>query len=462
MTQRGDILPEMEEELLYGISTVTQELRKNYARILEYNSDNPSWSDEDKKVLKEEKERIETLHNKLDKKLSEGQSIENRTFVKIIREERNAEKVEQFLEEKYQNGNLKFGGKNTLKLTKSLRELSESLEVYERDIYPSIQDEKELDEQSLMSKAWSLKDIPGKKATSKAVDISEDQSVETPNGIFYFGTVGKNQSIDLDLKEYKNSDFLVVDSLGFDYKHREFREYIREQPTAGRFDYSSIISENIFRDQLPILLNDVMPTESIGKLNLSIIDTLNSKVQLGAPIIGKGVLPASTYLASEGVIPVNAAFVGAIFLKWQVLAPITITGVFLPRTLTALGARSAIFCEKIDSGFASNIGLSKPSFYLKLHIKEAPLILLFLKFPELREFTIKLHRKFGYPGLQNDYTNILKEVKFTPDGKKLPIEYKGEKKVVGYLEKEIDTGIGEVESTSSKLKNLVSRLGSLF
>ncbi|MFB6115916.1 MAG: hypothetical protein ABEK10_00235 [Candidatus Nanosalina sp.] len=436
------LLSDVEREILWGISTTTQELRNNYRIILRTNKGSEGWSDEELEFLEKEMKHIEELHSHLESLLNQAETMNRDRVKEIIKEERNAERIEGLLEKKYENGNLEMGGKNTVKLTKALSEFAEVLKTFEKHSYAQTDS------------------LDRKKFRDKLKSIDGFQGVNGENGKYLFGGIRVKGELKFEEEGYSKSDYIVLDSLNFPYREKGFEEFVRRQPNSGRFDYEELISENVFREQKPVVIPDVIPSDSYRGFDLTKIDDWNKRIQVAAFPIGNFGLPAAIGLASQGALPMEPVMIGAI--TWKTCMMGVLPMITLPRILTAVGARMALFCEKLDSYFAARADEEEPTFFLYVTLKEAPLIAAFMKSPKLRRKVLEIHHLAGFEGLEEEYLDYMEEIEFIPEGldemqqnpensEKFALDYNGRKRVVRYSEQSFDTGVtSEITSKAEK------------
>ncbi|MFB6213392.1 MAG: hypothetical protein ABEJ07_02415 [Candidatus Nanohaloarchaea archaeon] len=420
------------------------------------NPEDSGWSDQEFKLLLNEKVRIQKLHDYLDSILNGGRGIDHAGVRDIIEEDRRTEKVESLLEEKEKNGRLEMGGKNTVKLNKALTEFSKCLKAFEEGT--RIQTES----------------LPEQRIVSLIENNDFASSVQGENGRYILGGIQFHGEVRFNEDKYQESDYIVLDSLNFPYQEKGFREFIKTQPESGRFDYEELISENVFRDQLPVVIPDVLPVDSYKGWDLTKIDDWSGRVQGGAGIVGNTALPAAMGLAAKGALPWEPVFYGVVV--WKFVFMIGVPAVTLPRLLTAVAGRMALFCEKLDGCFASGVEKSEPAFFLYTNKKEAALIHLFMRYPEIRRAILKFHQSAEYGGLEEKYLNYIEEVEFfsggvdeikesPKKGRKLRLEYSGQERIVSYSIRSIDTELTEriarssgEQSKISSAKNTLSKL----
>lgn len=452
-------LSDIEKEILYGISTTVQELRKNYEIIIkanfnvnieEYNPeewdeehfnlfvvknnpDGSGWSNDEFKSLIKEKVHLERLFKHLESILNDYESLDTQGVIDIIEEDRRAEKIENLLEKKQENGNLEMGGKNTVRLTKALTELSKCLKQFEE------------------SSSVDGSSVENSKIVGWLDNLEPPAGVEGKNADYIFGGIkikGGHQP-SFDEESYAKSDYIVLDSLDFSFKENGFEDFIKEQPGAGRFNYEELIAENVFKDRLPVIIPDVLPIGNFKGINLNMIDKYAGAITGAAAIPGNTVLPAAYGAALAGALPYQPVFLGIV--TWKAIFMFGLPSVLIPRLLTGVAARMALFCEKLEKEFAVNSGGNKPTFYLYTNKKEAALIAAFAKFPELRRRVIEIHSMLDFGGLNEQYLNYMEEVKFsgTPSdipsnpmgGNQLRLQYKGEQALANYKTRKFETDV---------------------
>lgn len=470
-------LSDIEKQILWGLSSVTQELTNNYDIIIKSNFNvdpsnfdvhdwdedklnvfvsqkNPNgsgWSNKEFKLLLEEKVHVENLHEFLDSILNGGRGLDHEGVIKIIEEDRRAEKLEDLLEKKEKNGNLEMGGKNTVRLTKALTEFSKCLDAFVEG--SSVQADSISNSKIVQ---WLEGQDPGRKVDGK-------------NAQYLFGGFQVSGQLSFDENFYNKSDYIVLDSLGFPYKEKGFEEFVRTQPESGRFNYEELIAENVFNDQLPVVIPDVLPIDSYKGINLSLIDAWAAKIQGAAAIPGNIGLPAAYSLAAAGKLPYGPVVLGII--TWKFVFMVGIPAVLIPRFLTGVAARTALFCEKLDGEFAPQASFhGKPTFFLYTNKKELALVAAFVKSPKLRRMVLNIHQKVDYGGLDKGYLDYMEVIEFldvsdiknTPrTADKLMLDYKGKERMFRYNERSMDTGVTSKVANSNK-GGLASRFKDKF
>lgn len=464
-------LSDIEQQILWGMSSVTQELRNNYSGIIRANfnvdpdeledisrseleslASGTGWTERELKHLLEERQHIEELHEFLDSILNGGSGIDHDTVVKIVEEDRRAERIEEMLGSKYESGNLEMGGKNTVKLTKALTEFSKCLKAF-------------VDGSSVKTEK-----ISNPKSIERLEKWEPVRKVSGKNGRYLFGGLQLRGDLSFDEKFYSKADYIVLDSLDFEYRNRGFREFIRTQPKSGRFNYEELVAENVFRDQLPVIIPDVMPISSYRGINLDILDDYAAKAQGAAAIPGNFGLPVLGSMALNGTLPPVPVFAGII--TWKLVFMVGIPAALLPRLLTGVAARMALVCEKLETGVAGKTS-GKPSFLLYTNKKEMALVAAFVKNPELRKKVLEVHSIFGFGGLEKEYLDYMEEIGFPgfadikhapSEADKLKLSYKGETRMVRYHETGIDTEVTAdiTAGSGKKVSGLKDRIMNFF
>jgi len=409
-----------EEYLLWQLSKLSKNLAEWYDYVLKYDADS-EWPHDLIQEVKYERKQTLILFNEIDQILNHGKSLNKKELKKLAVTERKLEKLEKDLERKHQQNDLEMAGVKGLSYIKAIEEFTEFLINYEKIKGASVKE-----------------DISNIKMNSKF-------STQKAN---YICTYQSDHRKLLKIFEhyYKESDCFILEAAGIPLDqvtlHNLYQNPVEFQRSGklGHNTYSQLIYENSLKEQKPLFIGDVRGSRSEdidSKLDYMVQELLHSPSQRVAPLLTLAAVPAglvSTSALAAGYISATAVLIGiistALANKGIKLRELNIIHILDPAS-----ARSAIIAEKMENKIADTMTQRKrrkPTLFYTYGSAHYD-IELYLKYPELRNFVIKLHSIGNFPILDENEVNKLIEFNFKDgekyfqnrfNGKEFQVEYK--------------------------------------
>lgn len=469
-------MDEEEKELVQGIANCAQN-SLDWIKVVDRNYFSKwkqSSNKKERKLASELKSETEKLTNIVDYSYDvyKGKKgLDRQKLKKMVKVERNGEKIADMLYEKYDSGELEIAGVKGVIYLKKLETLTEDLILYE-DVQSNVNDKK----------------------IRKYTDGIQQFETEHMNYMIYWDPKGSSRA-PVNKKFYKYADFLVLDCAnsmyldnGFSYSKFKQQQGDPRAKYGTRIDQSRIIDYNDRKSTKDIQLLD-LPRKNIEEVENyaeRIMGIVTSSTAIHGKIAGGPVRTVidnysgiESYLKSEGIKMFkpfmnqimnevgNNEFIDMLALsemglaneKEALLSSIVQSGTvvggigqFLKQAhwtdlFAADTLRMAIQAEKMERYLAGgyhqkNSVNGKPSVYCTFNFDE-DFLPFFLEFYEARRVVIDLHRKSNF--------KLIRDTEYLDDWRGLSFQGRGwEKSRYDYS---VVEDIPEISLHTGKIKN---------